>query len=98
MEFFIESLSHLSMIKLIEQLQLGMENNMQSRAILFLLFFHSLCSYSVVLIENWKHLCVFLGPIRVITNYGNGDYVYLVMFTMHILLNHRAYYKWLHRQ
>jgi hypothetical protein len=39
MEFFIESLSHLSMIKLVEELQLGMSNNMQSRVVyLFVMF------------------------------------------------------------
>jgi hypothetical protein len=98
MEFFVESLSRLSKIKLVEELRLGTSNYIQSRDVILSLCFHSLCSYNVVLIANWKHMCVSLGPIKVIANYGNGDYVYLVMFTVHILLNHRAYCKWLHRQ
>jgi len=93
----VDSLPRCSMIKLLEELRLGM-SNLQSRDIILALCFHSLCSYSVVIIANWKHFCVLLASIRVTTSYGNGDYVYLVMFTVHILSNHRAYWKWLHQQ
>jgi hypothetical protein len=55
--------------------------------------FPLIVSYSEVLIPDWKHQCVSLGPIGVIENYENGDCVYLVIFTVHILVNHRAYCK-----
>jgi len=47
---------------------------------------------------NWKHLCVFLGSIKVVANCENGAYVYLAMQTSYILLDQRTNYQWLYQQ